>query len=316
MKQIWTLGEALCEIMRMEPDKGLQNADLFKGPFPSGAPAIFIDTAAKLGTPAGLIGTIGRDDFGACIQTRLLADGVDCSHLCISDDLATAVAFVSYTGSGDRTFIFHIGNAAAGQIRYPSVMPKGVGVFHVMGCAMMPSPAMAENVCRAMEHYYAEGATISFDPNIRIESLRSQNLQALLAPVMERCSIFMPGREELLAVAEEADVDKAIGKLFGNPALQIIVLKNGGQGCRVISRKEDFFIPVCKVELVDSTGAGDSFDAGFLSAYLANRPLKECAYIASATGALNCNAFGPMEGNISSETVADMVLKNYGHTLR
>ena len=91
MKSIWTVGEALCEIMRVDTDAGLDTPELFKGPFPSGAPAIFIDTAAKLGTPSGLIGTVGDDAFGACIRRRLLADGADCSLLATNTMLSTAV---------------------------------------------------------------------------------------------------------------------------------------------------------------------------------------------------------------------------------
>ena len=89
MKSIWTVGEALCEIMRIDTDAGLDTPELFKGPYPSGAPAIFIDTAAKLGTPSGLIGTVGNDAFGACIRRRLLADGADCSLLATNSMLSS-----------------------------------------------------------------------------------------------------------------------------------------------------------------------------------------------------------------------------------
>ena len=267
MKSIWTVGEALCEIMRIDTDAGLDTPELFKGPYPSGAPAIFIDTAAKLGTPSGLIGTVGNDAFGACIRRRLLADGADCSLLATNAMLSTAVAFVAYTSDGDRTFIFHIGNAAAGDIHYPEHMPENVGIFHVMGCAMMPSPAMADCVMRAAEHYYEQGALISFDPNIRIESLHDQDLQELVRPIMERCSILLPGVEELMAITGADSVDAALEKAFANPVLKVVVLKDGGRGCRVITREESFALPVCKVEVLDSTGAGDSFDAGFLTSY-------------------------------------------------
>ena len=311
MKSIWTVGEALCEIMRVDTDAGLDTPELFKGPYPSGAPAIFIDTAAKLGTTSGLIGTVGDDAFGTCIRRRLLADGVDCSLLATNTMLSTAVAFVSYTSSGDRTFIFHIGNAAAGDIHYPAHMPEDVGVFHVMGCAMMPSPAMADCVNRAAAYYYEQGVTISFDPNIRIESLHGQDLQELVRPVMERCSILLPGTEELMAIAGTDTVDAALEKVFANPVLKIVVLKDGGRGCRVVTREESFSLPVCKVEVLDSTGAGDSFDAGFLTSYLSGLTLRQCAENASATGALNCAAFGPMEGKITQQTVAEMVKQNY-----
>ena len=311
MKSIWTVGEALCEIMRIDTDAGLDKQELFNGPYPSVAPAIFIDPAATLGTPSGLIGTVGNDAFGACIRRRLLADGADCSLLATNAMLSTAVAFVAYTSDGDRTFIFHIGNAAAGDIHYPEHMPENVGIFHVMGCAMMPSPAMADCVMRAAEHYYEQGALISFDPNIRIESLHDQDLQELVRPIMERCSILLPGVEELMAITGADSVDAALEKAFANPVLKVVVLKDGGRGCRVITRGESFDLPVCKVEVLDSTGAGDSFDAGFLTSYLSGLSLRQCAENASATGALNCAAFGPMEGEITQQTVAELVKKNY-----
>ncbi len=311
MKEIWTLGEALCEIMRKKPGLGLENPADFSGPYPSGAPSIFIDTVAKLQTPCGIIAATGDDDFGKCIRKRLENDGVNCSHMTVSSKLSTGVAFVSYQDNGDRTFIFHIGNAASGEIIYPHEMPQNVGIFHVMGCAMMPSAQMCDAMLKAVEHYYEQGALISFDPNIRVESLRGQNLQALLAPVMQRCSIFMPGVEEMLAVTSESSIDTAIDKLFQNPVLKVIVLKDGGRGCHVITRTEKFSVPACHVEVQDSTGAGDSFDAGFLTSYLNGKSLLECACNASATGAINCAAFGPMEGVITPDTVAEMVRQNY-----
>lgn len=311
MKSIWTLGEPICEIMRTECDKGLENPDFFRGPYPSGAPAIFIDTAAKLGHPAGLIGAVGHDAFGDCIRKRLLRDGADCTHLQTSQTLSTGVAFVSYAGDGERTFIFHIGNAAAGAVQLPEELPADVGVFHVMGCAMMASETMREAILRAVPHYAKEGALISLDPNIRPEALRDRSLQEILNPVMEHCSVLLPGVEELLALAEESTVDAAAQKLFKRDILKMIILKDGGRGSRVITRTESFQVPVCKVDFLDSTGAGDSFDAGFLSSLLDGKSLKDCVEIASATAALNCAAFGPMEGAISPDAVSALILQNY-----
>ena len=67
---------------------------------------------------------------------------------------------------------------------------------------------------------------------------------------------------------------------------------------------------VYKVEQVDATGAGDSYDAAFLCGLAEGKSLKEAAQMGAAAGALNAAAFGPMEGNISPETVAEMIRKN------
>lgn len=311
MKEIWTLGEPICEIMRPDKKMGLKQAGTFLGPYASGAPAIFIDTAAKLNHPCGFIGTIGDDDFGRCIREKLEKDGVNCEHLSVNKEVATGVAFVAYDNEDERTFLYHVGNAAAGHIVYPEKMPENVGVFHVMGCAMMPTPYMAECVVKAVKHCYEQGAMISFDPNIRKEALKDQDLNELVAPIMERCSIFLPGKEELLLISECDNIEDGVKKLFGNPVLKVIVLKDGSRGCRVITREEDFQVPVCKIEPKDSTGAGDSFDAGFTSAYLQGKSLRECAQVASAAAAMNTAAFGPMEGEITPEAVAEMIKENY-----
>ena len=81
MKEIWTMGETICEIMRPEVDMPLERTGEFTGPFPSGAPAIFADTVAKMGYVSGIIGRVGEDEFGVCIRKRLEEDRVNCSLL-------------------------------------------------------------------------------------------------------------------------------------------------------------------------------------------------------------------------------------------
>ena len=79
MTEIMTMGEIIVEIMRSSIDQPLDRPGIFKGPYPSGAPAIFIDTVARLGHRAAIAGGVGEDDFGKCLLDRLEHDGVDCS---------------------------------------------------------------------------------------------------------------------------------------------------------------------------------------------------------------------------------------------
>jgi sugar/nucleoside kinase (ribokinase family) len=75
----------------------------------------------------------------------------------------------------------------------------------------------------------------------------------------------------------------------------------------VFTRAQSFELGVYRVEPVDPTGAGDAFDAGFLCGLLEGRTLEACARMATAAAALNTAAFGPMEGNISVETLAQLM---------
>ncbi len=112
------LGELLVEIMRTEVDTphGITGAS-YKGPFPSGAPAIFIDSAARMSVPfnlsTGFIGTVGNDEFGEGILKKLKSDGVDISKIRIDNSKTTGIAFNQYNSDGSRKFIFAAG--AAGE---------------------------------------------------------------------------------------------------------------------------------------------------------------------------------------------------------
>lgn len=117
----------------------------------------------------------------------------------------------------------------------------------------------------------------------------------------------MPGLEELLLITEKPTAEAAVEKCFENPNMEIVVLKNGSKGCTVYTRYEHFSMGVYPVNVVDTTGAGDSFDGAFICGLLENKDISTITKIATAAASLNTAAFGPMEGNISPETVNQML---------
>ena len=300
---IWTMGEMIVEIMRDRVDSPLDKAGVFLGPYPSGAPAIFIDTAARLGHKAGIISGVGRDDFGKCVLDRLAGDGVDTSLVLEDPAVSTGCAFVMYFSDGERKFIFHIGNTPAAAAKSPEKLPAA-DCFHVMGCSLMASDVFGAEIVKTAKKFAAAGTKISFDPNIRPEMLGGQDTTKEILAIT---NIFMPGVTELKLMAGCDTVDGSVKKLFENPALEIIALKRGSDGCTIYTRDGSFDLGVYPIVPVDATGAGDSFDAAFLVSVLEGLPLRDAARRASAAAALNTAAFGPMEGKISPETVAKLI---------
>jgi tagatose kinase len=304
MADVWTMGELLVEIMRPRPDMRLDVAGEFLGPFPSGAPAIFIDTVARLGHSAGIIGGVGDDDFGRCLLGRLRRDGVECPHVSVVPGQATAVAFVTYRSDGSRQFIYHIGNTPAAMSTAPDLSELGQpSFFHVMGCSLFASDAFRSEILKVVAGLAAKGTRISFDPNIRVELLGGRGLGEVVRPVMEVCAVLQPGLGELLALAGEPTVERSVARLFQNSRLELIALKRGAEGCTVFTRERSFSLGVFAVKSIDPTGAGDAFDAGLLCGILEGRALEECARLATAAAALNTAAFGPMEGDINRDSV-------------
>lgn len=309
MASIWTMGELLCEVMRPDVDAPLDKAGTFLGPFPSGAPGIFIDTVARLGHRAGIVGGVGQDDFGKCIIDRLEHDGVDCRHITQYSDGTTGVAFITYFKDGSRKFLYHFPDTPATRPTAPRVEDIGedVAYFHIMGCSLMAKAEFGQEILKLMHALAERGVKITFDPNIRPELAKDESVYQIIKDVMAYTSVLFPGATELLMVSGEDTIEDAIKTCFKNPKLEIIALKDGSRGCTVYTRDEQISRPAFSIEAKDATGAGDCFDAAFLCGLLDGKSLPDTAAMASAAAALNVAAFGPMEGDISKATVAKLI---------
>src|ERR1700742_4020176 len=121
MARIMTIGEILVEIMATERGQSFRQPGPLLGPFPSGAPAIFVDQVGRLERSAGIIGCVGDDDFGWLNIDRLRRDGVDTSAITMLADAVTGRAFVTYTETGERHFIFNIANSASARLSASSI---------------------------------------------------------------------------------------------------------------------------------------------------------------------------------------------------
>jgi sugar/nucleoside kinase (ribokinase family) len=244
LNEVWTMGELLVEIMR--PRAGMTLCELgdFHGPFPSGAPGIFIDTVARLGHSASIISGVGEDDFGRCLLNRFQRDGVRTDFIEVFANKSTGVAFVTCFEDGSRNYIFHWDGTPAVMARTPSAQKiggTGPRFFHIVGCSLMANEQFRQRVFETVELFAREGARITFDPNIRFELLGGRNVE---------------------------EVETSVAELFQQHPLMIIVLKRGSRGCVVHTPEGKEEIPAVEVAEVDPTGAGDCFDAGFLCGQL------------------------------------------------
>jgi sugar/nucleoside kinase (ribokinase family) len=302
--EIWTMGELLVEVMRPAPDLPLGRPGPFVGPYPSGAPGIFIDAVARLGHRGGIISGVGEDDFGRLITGRLADDGVRIDHIEVIPGRSTGVAFIAYAGDGSRTYLFHwAGTPAVMAPVPPPGLAEGVRFLHVMGCSLMADRAFAERIVETVERFGERGARISLDPNVRVELLAGGDLGDLLEPVLRASSVLLPGETELRLLAGSEDLDDAAAILMRRYQPEVVVVKLGRRGCAVFDGERRTDVPAFAVDEVDPTGAGDCFDAGFLCGLLEGLSPVEAARLASAAGALAATALGPMEGPVDRAVV-------------
>ena len=112
------IGEILVEIVATTMGEGFTETQPLLGPFPSGAPAIFIDQCGRMGGRAAMVGVVGEDDFGQICLDRLRRDGVDVSGCRVVPELPTGTAFVRYRQDGTRDFVFNMWTSAAGRLAW------------------------------------------------------------------------------------------------------------------------------------------------------------------------------------------------------
>jgi sugar/nucleoside kinase (ribokinase family) len=287
--RLLVVGEALVEIMRPHPGIPLDTPGPFTGPYPSGAPAIAADAAARAGVDVALIATVGNDKFGRMLVRRLSGDGVDTSGIRLVDDAVTGVAFVAYDEAGEREFIFHVADAAPSRITRADLgsMPDAAAWIHISGSSLALSQSLAETVLAAVERVLAAGGQVSFDPNLRVGSAGAAAVPPGFERLIEGASLVLPSAGEL----EPFGADAASLSRAGAVVCETL----GKEGARLHHGGTVTEIAGIPTEEVDPTGAGDVFSGAFLAIYLRSGDPILAAREANAAAAAHVKALGPME---------------------
>ena len=311
MPEVITIGEILVEIMRRKSDVPLNETGEFVGPFPSGAPAIFIDTVSRLGKDSGIIGTVGGDDFGEVLFSRLKEDDVDISQVKKQEDEFTGTAFVSYRSDGSRKFIFHVDKSAAGMVAprdIPEDLIKESSALHITGSSLTMCESMREACYKAVEIAKENDTLVSFDPNVREETVEGEDFEKIADPVLVVSDLLSPGLEELKISTGIEDEEEAVEKML-EKGVECVGIKLGEQGCRIYTEGESVESKGYEIDEVDPTGAGDAFSAALLVGWMEDMKIERMAKFANAVGAKAVSKQGPMEGVPLREEVEEILEK-------
>lgn len=293
---IVTVGEILVEFVSHTKNCGLREVSDYSGPYPSGAPAIFLDQAARMGARTEMIGGIGDDGFGRSVLSRLKADGVGTHGITIHPEKSTGVAFVSYYDTGARDFIFHLTNTAADDFNLPKSVLKPAETFLHVSAASLGNPKMRNAIMAAVDEVDRAGGKISCDPNARPELMHDSAVREALSHVMERSTWLMPSTSDLEFLFPDLSENEAVDHLLKAKA-DVIVIKRGAMGATVVGDGARYDFAGHNVHEVDPTGAGDCFGGTFIALLSQGASLERAGELANAAGALAVTRRGPMEGN-------------------
>lgn len=247
------------------------------------ASAIFASGIARLGHPVGFVGKIGDDDFGRFCRDALLNAGISTDGLLLSPRPTGATIVLSTRD--DRALITHLG--AIADLGYDDLPPDLFEAFrHLHLTSYFLQERLRPDFPRLIRQAKAAGLTVSFDPN----SDPSQTWSPEIWEVMRIVDIVFVNESEAQALTGMTDTAGALSSLAERTVCAVV--KQGGEGATAVRGTERVHVDTFRVKVVDTTGAGDSFAAGFVHGLLTKRSLHECLLLANAAGALSATGVG------------------------
>ncbi|GGX36804.1 hypothetical protein GCM10010297_67530 [Streptomyces malachitofuscus] len=249
-----------------------------------GSAAITACGAARLGLDVAFAGRVGDDHAGHYVRDQLAARGVDVDALRIDDSLPTPLT-VCVTRDGDRAVLTAPGTLPAVSAADVSAR-LAASVRHVHAGSFFLMPRLAAGLPGLFAEARAAGATTSLDTN---DDPSGRWDPAALTAVLAHTDVLLPNAQEACRLAGTAvgpaHVADAARTLAGR--VPLVVVKNGAHGAFCDDGTVVHTAPAVPVRPSDTVGAGDSFDAGFLTARLAGRSVAEALAVAAVCGALS-----------------------------
>lgn len=251
---------------------------------------------ARLGAPVRFVGRVGDDERGRFCTGALDDAGVDISGVIVDPALETGLT-VALSTERDRALITYPG--AIAELSGADVTSSTLrGATHLHVSSYFLQRRLQEDFIELAQRARFAGLTVSLDPGYD----PSAQWEAGLRDFLPLVDVFLPNEVEALALTGADDLYSALRQLtaFGS----LVVIKAGARGCLSMDANGIVELPAFPVTAIDTTGAGDSFDAGFLVAWLRQMPLRDCLSWAAACGALSTRALG---GTPAQATEADVI---------
>ncbi|MGZ3425640.1 MAG: carbohydrate kinase family protein [Polyangia bacterium] len=263
---VLSFGEALVDFFPERTGIPLAECDVFHRQL-GGAPANVAVGLARLGAKVGLMTLVGPDAFGTFVRDRLAAEGIDISGVGVHRTAKTGVTFVAVGAHGERSFLFFRHPSADQMIAAHDVdeaLLARARIVHVGSSTLAREPSRAATL-KALTAAKRAGCLVSTDPNWRAHLWENPAEAApMLQSLVAQCDIVKISDDELAPLTGVTDPEAGAKKLRAlGPPLVVVTL--GARGCYVEHAAGCDWLPGERVDVVDTTGAGDGFVAGMLA---------------------------------------------------
>lgn len=259
--------------------------------------AIFAAGCSRLGLRTAICGLVGEDTFGDYVKEQLRRFGVGDEGVVVDPEVSTGLTVILNRGA-DRAILTHLGAMArmtAAQVD-PGLLRRA---RHVHVTSYFLQRSLHDGLPDLLEQARRNGATCSLDTNWDPEGRWAGGVHE----VLESVDVFLPNEAEALALTNAESVEAAADQL--SRAVPNVVIKRGARGAYGISSTGAIHqAQAFHATVRDTTGAGDSFDAGYVYGQLAGLPFSECLRAATVCGALSTRGIGGVDTQATEQELS------------
>lgn len=310
------IGEILIDLLSNEPDINWKKVKSWT-PYTGGAPANVAFALASLGMNVAFAGCIGADSVGFQLQHELREAGINTQGIQINASSPTRQVFVERNSTGERFFAgfgkYHSAEFADTRFEASNIPAELFSNYSclLMGTLLLPYSQSKAAIYKAVELAKEAGVLLAMDINWRPVFWQNEDeAPPQITSLMKEMDLIKLSEEEALWLFNTLDPEKVAAEF---PKARAVLISKGENGCNYFINGFSGQCPAFKVNVTDTTGAGDSFMAGFLYQYLMAEGSGTAAEIhrwvqfACATGALCTTVPGAISAKTSVSKAEDFL---------
>lgn len=263
-----------------------------------GSTAIFACNISKLGTKTGFMCKLGQDSFGRFLIQKIKESKVGTEYIIVDPDLSTGATIIFFI-ENDRMMVTYPG--AMEHLSADEISDEILNsVRHIHTSAIFFQPLLKKGLADLFERARKLGLSTSMDTQWDPE----ENWNLDLEEILPHLDFFLPNEDEFLRLTGEPDLESALQSVAHHETC--FVIKRSKNGALMYQNNDKTTVKSLPVtNIIDSIGAGDSFNAGFIHAFLDGKNTRTCLVEGNRTAAVSMTAAGGVNGIISYSQVLE-----------
>lgn len=311
---ILTTGELLTDFIGHKLQEDLEQSSHFEK-YQGGSPANLAANIQKLGGQAAVVATVGNDGLGRFLINELEKHGVYTGYVFQHEQQPTSIIMIARTLHTPEFVPYRYADCFIEADNFPNPLLQQIKVFHTTAFGLSRNPAR-EAILDAAGRAHNFGARLSIDMNYAVEVFpeRDLALDTLRRYFQYEPLIKISGDDAFRLYGRDGHNPKLIINKLLNQGARLVCFTDGAGGNYLATQEQPkpIFYRADKIEVKDSTGAGDAFWGGFLYAWLQELPLQDCQDMASAVVNLKLSNVGPLPSHLD----AAALLQQYQNTVK